>query len=97
MELGPQQRTQPLGENANKREIEKRPEIFIPAGIPDTPLGWLNSWKTSVNDQTYSNIKTNTDPLTNTIPLDDDTVKHLHQLYIEQPMWVEQEPEGNET
>uniref|UniRef100_A0A1B6LS30 Uncharacterized protein n=1 Tax=Graphocephala atropunctata TaxID=36148 RepID=A0A1B6LS30_9HEMI len=101
LELGPQTRTQPLGPDAEgsskKRQVpttglglplkpqKKRKVQQQKWKVPDTPMGWLQSWKTSVaalpQQEEVPDLKDfDRQPL-----LDIDTVKHLQQLYKEQP------------
>ncbi|XP_046679954.1 uncharacterized protein LOC124367284 [Homalodisca vitripennis] len=96
LELGPQTRTQPLGPDAEgsskKRHVPVLGSGLAPKPlksqkkwkVPDTPMGWLQTWKTSVaalpQQEEVVDLKNfNRQPL-----LDMDTVKHLQQLYKEQ-------------
>uniref|UniRef100_A0A1B6CAH6 Uncharacterized protein n=1 Tax=Clastoptera arizonana TaxID=38151 RepID=A0A1B6CAH6_9HEMI len=90
LELGPQQRTTKLGESTSKRETEDQYDTFIDdmseKSNSETPLGWLNTWQKSVNKRMYK-IKANPEiKYHQPMPFDYSTIKHLQQLYIQQPI-----------
>lgn len=92
VELGPQTRTKSLGPDADsdtgsskKRHIPKHDLDLIKdikmKNVPETPQGWLDSWKASVGT-----VPQNIDEErpSKHLVMDYDTVQHLKQLYKEQ-------------
>lgn len=93
VELGPQTRTKSLGPDAEsdtgsskKRHIPKHDLDLIQEikmkKVPDTPQGWLNSWKASVG---VVSQEIDEERPGKQVVMDYDTVQHLQQLYREQP------------
>lgn len=95
LELGPQTRTKNL--EPDKGTYKKRNVIHTldyhmppisqsPNRNSDTPMGWLTSWKSSIESYDESNTYNQYAPIDNVpVKLDFSTVEHLQQLYKEQP------------
>ncbi|XP_054271851.1 uncharacterized protein LOC128992432 [Macrosteles quadrilineatus] len=96
VELGPQTRTQPLGPDAEgsskKRHVPELDQafassenhVYTPNRVktrPDTPIGWLHTWKSSLGSSAENELTRPNNPA-----LDYDVVKHLQQLYKVQPI-----------